>query len=134
MTISDENLLTAFKTQEIDNSSFGHVDHVRVAYQILKEHDFLDATYHYARTIQKLANNAGAPKKFNTTITIAFMSLIAERMAVSQTDTSQEFLEQNSDILEKNVLASRYSTSRISSDLARTCFLMPDTLTERHTP
>ena len=126
MTISGEDLLAAFEEGRIDTPRFGHREHLRVAYLMLRKHDFLDATCRYARMIEKLAKAAGAPKKFNVTITVAFMSLIAERMAESVSDDDTGFLAANPDLLEKQVLASLYSRERLASDLARSAFLLPD--------
>ena len=55
-----------------------------VAYEMLRKHDFIDATTRYAQSIRILATKAGAPRKFHTTITFAFMSLIAERMGTTR--------------------------------------------------
>ncbi len=126
MTDTDQSLLEAFETYTIDAKSFGHRDHLRVAFMMLEKYDFLEATYRYSRTIQKLANAAGAPAKFNTTITIAFMGMIAERMADKECGTADDFLDSNPDLITSKTLRNHYSESRINSDLARTAFLLPD--------
>ena len=119
-------LARAFESCDIDAGTFGHIDHVGVAYEMLRNDDFLNASVRYAECINTIATNAGASRKFNTTITLAFLSLIAERMEATRHDTFDDFIAQNPDLLSSDVLAKWYSPERLGSDLARTVFLMPD--------
>ncbi|MBL4756639.1 MAG: hypothetical protein JKY32_03045 [Rhizobiales bacterium] len=73
-----------------------------------------------------MATKAGAPKKFNLTITIAFMSLIAERMAACDHEGYEDFMSLNLDLMAKDLLEKQYTPTRLYSDLARSVFLMPD--------
>ena len=116
----------AFERCEIDASSFRHIDHIGVAYDLLGRYDFLDASMIYCRCINRIATEAGAAKKFNTTITLAFLSLIAERLETSRPATFEAFIKGNRDLLSREVLAKRYSSERLNSDLARNAFLLPD--------
>ena len=63
---------------------------------------------------------------FKHSITLAFLSLIAERMEATRYETFDDFIAQNMDLLSGNILAKWYSPERLQSDLARTVFLMPD--------
>lgn len=114
-----------FPTEAVDARQFGHRDHVRLAYRLLSQNDFIDAAAAYARGIQELATEAGAPEKFNLTITYAFMSVIAERMARKESTDFDEFLSANPDLLNKNFLIQLYPDDRLQSDLARQSFLLP---------
>ena len=126
MTRDYAKFLQSFEACEIDASEFGHIDHVGVAFEMLRKYDFLNAAANYSTCINTIATRAGAEDKFNTTITLAFLSLIAERMQVSQTDSFAEFIEENVDLMSGNLLARWYSKDRLTSDLARSVFLMPD--------
>jgi len=126
MSKNYEKLTRAFETCDIDSSAFGHIDHIGVAYEMLRRHDFLNASVKYSECINTIATRAGASQKFNTTITLAFLSLIAERMETTPHDTFDVFIEKNQDLLSKNILEKRYSSERLRSELARTVFLMPD--------
>ncbi|MEH6527615.1 MAG: hypothetical protein V7723_16220 [Sneathiella sp.] len=119
------DLTRSFEAHEIDNTAFHHADHVRVAHDLLCKYDFIDAVSIYAKGIRTLAEKAGAPQKFNTTITYAFMSLIAERMAVFEHNEFAGFVSTNPDLLSKNALEKWYTPDRLKSDLARTIFLLP---------
>ncbi|MEM8811945.1 MAG: hypothetical protein AAGF59_04945 [Pseudomonadota bacterium] len=118
--------LDRFERLEIDPTAFGHQDHMRAAYAMLSRYDFLEACARYSATIKSMAESVGASAKFNATITIAFMSLIAERRSSANETNWDAFIASNSDLLEPGVLAPWYSTERLGSDLARTQFLLPD--------
>ncbi len=115
----------AFEAHAIDNATFGHAEHVQVAYDLLRKYDFIDAAAIYAKGIRTLAANAGAPDKFNLTITYAFMSLIAERLANTQATDFKSFAQENPDLMAKSVLNQWYSAERLNMQLARDIFLLP---------
>ncbi len=116
----------AFEAHEIDNTTFHHADHIRVAFDLLRKYDFIDAASIYAKGIRTLATKAGAPKKFNLTITYAFMSLIAERMDSNPNATFDTFVAGNSDLMSKDVLMKWYDRERLNADKARSIFLLPN--------
>jgi hypothetical protein len=70
--------------------------------------------------------NAGAPDKFNVTITFAFLSLIAERIHGSYWSSFNEYLSQNEDLLARDALGKWYSRDELQSEYARTHFLLPN--------
>ncbi len=125
-SISSTALARSFEIGELDPAAFKHTDHVAVAYEMLGAYEFLEACNKYASSISALAERAGAPKKFNATITLAFLSLIAERMASGEYKNYEEFIAQNQDLRSKNVLERWYSPERLNCDTARAVFLMPD--------
>jgi len=126
MPVSSTALTRSFETGELDPAAFKHTDHVAVAFEMLGSYEFLEACSRYASNIRALAGRAGAPKKFNATITLAFLSLIAERMASEEYKNYEEFISQNQDLRSKNVLEQWYSPERLNCDTARAVFLMPD--------
>ncbi len=119
-------LTRSFEERDIDARAFRHGDHVGVAYEMLRNYDFVEATARYAANIKSIAAKAGVPDKFNATITIAFLSLIAERMGSAEHADYDDFISRNPDLLSKDVLEKWYSPERLGSDLARAVFLMPD--------
>jgi len=130
MNIKQSELLQSFEACTIDASLFDHTAHIRVAYEMLNQYDFLKASYKYAEGIYNLAKRVGAPTKFNATITLSFLSLIAERMEVTPHINFEDFLEQHPDLTSKHILNKWYSSERLQSDLARSVFLMPDAQVE----
>ena len=118
-------LSQGFLAHDIDAGAFHHAEHVEVAFELLKTHDFIDAAALYAKGIRAVAQKAGADQKFNLTITYAFMSLIAERLAETPEITLEAFATSNPDLVSKDILANWYTPDRIMSETARNIFLMP---------
>lgn len=69
---SNSELLGQFEAFAVNPAEFGHQQHLQVAYEMIQKYGFLDAFSKYAKAISMIANKAGAPKKFNMTITLAF--------------------------------------------------------------
>ncbi|MGI9271522.1 MAG: hypothetical protein ACR2QT_07100 [Woeseiaceae bacterium] len=127
MTREYSELLTQFEAFEVNAAEFGHRQHVQVAYEMLHKYAYLEACAKYANAINTIATNAGAPDKFNVTITFAFLSLIAERInSTTNWSSFEEFLAQNEDLLSRNALDKWYTSEQLQSDFARTHFLLPD--------
>lgn len=110
----------------LDAAAFTHLDHVAVAHEALRRYDFETAHARVAAGIQALADRAGAPEKFNATITFAYMSAIAERMDGAADGDFGDFLDRSGELLSPEFLAQRYSPARLHSPLARRTPLLPD--------
>ena len=128
MTLDYRELTRSFEACDVDAGGFTHADHVGVAYEMLRLYDFLDASVRYSNCIKTIVTNAGAARKFNTTITLAFLSLIAERIETTVHDSYEEFVDKNPDLFEANVMLKWYTPARLKSDLARAVFLLPDSV------
>lgn len=132
MTNDHAALLTRFEATDVDPAQFGHRQHVQVAYGMFRKYDFLEACTKYANAIDKIATKAGAPDKFNITITLAFLSLIAERIHKTKGCASiEEFLALNEDLLSSNILSRWYTREQLQSEFARTHFLLPNQAAQR---
>ena len=118
-------LLQKFESGEIEVSRFGHREHLQTAWEMLQAYPFIEAVARYARQLQGLATAAGAPEKFNLTVTMCFMSLIAEAMEATPDLDFDRFCEAHPELLH-NPLTYWYSDQRLGNDLARRIFLMPD--------
>lgn len=117
--------LERFVRGEIPAADFPHREHVRMAFEMLKCHDFPEAVLHYSRALRTMAQRAGKPQAFHQTVTIAFLSLIAERMEPDAVHFTA-FAQANPDLLEKTVLSRWYGPERLASAAARRTFLLPD--------
>ena len=109
---------------------FSHEAHIGVAYQALETYPFFDALAAFARGIEAAATASGAADKFHATVTLAFMSLIAERRAQGSYRDATDFVAKNPDLRAKGVLARWYSPTLLGRDLARRIALMPDRVAE----
>jgi len=118
-------LTQQFEACDINPAAFGHEEHVRVAVDMLNAYGFADCAARYANCIRTISIAAGAPEKFNMTITLAFLSLIAERLAAAPTTDSDAFIARHPDLLSKSVLDGWYTQERLQSAAARQIFLLP---------
>ena len=121
-----ERLAEGLVKGTLDAASFGHVEHVAAAYALLRELPFEQAAERYATGIRLLARNAGAPDKFNLTITLACLSLIGEQLATTTTTSFDAFAQAHPALLERSCLDTRYSPERLQSPIARSTFVLPD--------
>ena len=51
--------LERFVRGEIDTSAFPHREHVRMAFEMLRRHDFAETVWHFSRTLRAMAAKAG---------------------------------------------------------------------------
>ena len=124
--LRDGSLTDRFERFEIDPTTFTHRDHVEAAHGMLLRYPFLEATSRYVAVLRELTRRVGAEDEFNLTITVAFMSLIAERLAQGRAEEFECFAAANPDLLRGDTLRSRYSSQRLHSPRAREAFLLPD--------
>jgi hypothetical protein len=111
-------------TQAFSPEAFSHQDHIGVAFELLKLNDFIDAAAIFSREIRRFASSQGAPEKYNTTITLAFLAIVAERMS-AQTQDFNTFLSNNEDLLSTKILEHWYTAEHLNTEFARKAFLMP---------
>lgn len=126
MTTESADLFAAFETRAMDNRTFSHRGHMMVAWEMLQSHDFTDAVARYGAGIRDLATAAGAPEKYNATITVAFLSLVAERMLTESHDSFDAFAAANPDLMTREAVTRLYSDERLNSPVARAGFMLPD--------
>src|SRR5207302_6584214 len=110
---------------EIDPRKFPHSEHLRFAYEMLSRHSFAETVSLFSASLKKLAAKSGRPELYHDTITIAYLSLVAEGRAQSQARDWTAFIAENGDLLEKSCLERWYERSRLTSDLARQNFVLP---------
>ena len=126
MSSDSADLFTAFEARAMDNRSFSHREHMMVAWEMLNRHDFTDAVARYGAGIRELAAAAGASDKYNATITVAFLSLVAERIHAESHDSFDAFAAANPHLMRKEVVTRLYSEERLNSPMARAGFMLPD--------
>jgi hypothetical protein len=118
--------LAAFLRGEIDPAAFPHREHVRMGFEMLRRHNFSETAHQYSKALRTMAERAGRPEAFHQTVTIAFLSLIAERMACCDLPDFDAFAHANADLMDKTALARWYRPERLALDAARRSFLLPD--------
>lgn len=123
---NNQTLLKTFLGGKIEGRNFRHADHVRVGFELLRQQTFPDALAAYCAALKGIARRAGNPGAYHETITVAFLSLIAERNAAGQYADFEVFIGENPDLMDKGILERWYAPARLLSDIARKTFVMPD--------
>jgi hypothetical protein len=118
--------LNAFLRGRIEGRDFRHADHVRVGFELLCHRNFPDALAAYSAALKGIATRAGSPGAYHETITVAFLSLIAERRAAGHHTDFEAFISDNLELMDKSILERWYEPERLLSDIARKTFVMPD--------
>lgn len=115
-------MLAQLDAGTLDPSTFSHEAHIGITVQALTEGDFYTAHARIARGLQRLTTAAGAPEKFNATLTFAWLSEIARRHVPGE--TPDDFLRAHPDLAELD-LRQLYPADLIQSELARRVPLLP---------
>lgn len=123
--MGEVELFERFLRGELDAETFDHRSHLAVGWVALGRETPQTAERQVCEGIRALAVAAGAASKFNLTLTVAFMRLIAGR---GREENFDAFLMANSDLVSeaRTVLARHYSTKRLFCDTARSSWLPPD--------
>lgn len=120
----NDSTLETFANGDCDPRSFPHSEHVRMAFEMLRRHSFPETVLVFTRALRKMAARAGKPEAYHETITIAFLSVIAERM--DDAKAYEDFASHNPDLFDKGVLIRWYRPERLASDRARRTFVLPE--------
>lgn len=106
-------------------STLTHEDHVRVAWYYLSQAPLPKVLHRLPVVLKKFAKSKGAPEIYHETITYAFTCAIAERLAMTETDTWGQFKIENADLLQSDFLKRYYDKKVLDSAHARKCFVLP---------
>ena len=120
------SFLERFLAGEIRPQDFRHADHVRAGYELLARHEFLAAAAIYCRVLKEMTARIGKPEAFHLTVTLAFLSLIAERIETGAHAGFEDFARTNPDLMDKALLARWYRPERLNGAAARRGFVLPD--------
>ena len=123
---NESALLSAFLNDQIDSRDFRHADHVRVGFELLDRHTFPDALAAYSVALRGIAARAGNPGAYHETITVAFLSLIAEHRLAGHHTEFDDFVRDNPELMDKSLIGHWYPPERLMSDIARRTFVMPE--------
>jgi hypothetical protein len=129
--MKDSEWMEAFESCALPADSFHHRDHVKMAFLYLQKYKPLEALAHFSSALTRFATAHGKPNLYNETITWAFLLLIRERIArTNSRETWSEFSSKNTDLLrwDDNILLKYYRPETLTSALAKRVFLFPDKL------
>ena len=118
--------LERFVRGESDAGNFPHREHVRMAFEMLRRHDFAETAWLYSRALRLMTARVGKPEAFNQTTTIAFLSLIAERMERGGAPDFAAFVRAHPEMLDKRALSRWYRPDQLATEIARRTFVLPE--------
>lgn len=121
----DQIFLTSFVSGTLSPAEFDHAAHIRAACLLLQSRPFLEACIAMRDGLSQIAAKAGKPQLYHETITVAFMAVIAGRLADGAPDW-QNLVATQSDLFDRALLQGYYSAGLLDSDKARKHFLLPD--------
>jgi hypothetical protein len=129
--MTDEQLVAAFESTELSGDHFTHVNHVRVAWWYLQQASLPEALLRFSTALRRFAESKGAARKYHETITVAYMLMIAGRVADHPNWSWDQFAAANPDLFVRtpSPLAAFYTEETLKSERARTTFVMPDRIT-----
>jgi hypothetical protein len=125
---AETDLLARFVDATLPADQFHHEQHVHVAWLFVRDYGMPGALGEFSAAIKRFAAAKGANSLYHETITWAFLLLIAERQARTNSASWHEFAAAHPDLLvwKPSILSRYYSRRLLTSDLARRTFVMPD--------
>jgi hypothetical protein len=132
--MTGEELIQQFENGATRADTFGHADHVRLAFEYLSRYSVLDVLQRLPEALKRFAAAQGKADRYHETITWAYLLLIHERIARSRcrqkcpVQTWEEFADRNPDLFlwKGGLLTTLYRQETLDSDLARRIFILPD--------
>lgn len=123
---ADAEFVRAFDAGELAGDDFGHREHLRLAW-ILIQRDGPDAAApEIERRLRHLAAAHGMPERYNSTLTLFWVRLIAHVARRRPSQTFAEFAEAEPWLLDTGLARRHYSKGLLSSPGARVRWVAPD--------
>ena len=127
-TLQDTELENQFKNASIDRDLFNHEAHLRLAWIYIQRYGIDTAISNMCVQTRNFARTAGAPDKFNMTVTVAAVKAVYHFIQRSQTKDFREFIETfprlNNNF--KDLLKCHYSIDIFNSQQAKKQYIPPD--------
>jgi hypothetical protein len=125
--VTDSELIQGFESGDLDTELFTHAEHVRAGWWYLQHEPLLLALARFKTVLRRYATGKGKPERYHETITIAYMLLIAERLAGARELPWPEFAARHPDLLQwpPSILAQYYGDEVLASSRAREVFVLP---------
>lgn len=122
----DEEFLAALEAGTLPPAQFDHRGHLRAGFLYLRRHDFPGACVAMKRAVQGFARSLGKAGLYHETLTIAYLSLIAERLADEPADLAfDRFLERYPELASRAYFERYYPRGTLDTSEARATFVLP---------
>ena len=107
--------------------SFGHRQHIHLAYLAARRHGTSEAVTRISAWIRHIAAYEKAPQKYNATMTRAWTELVGHHVESDrQASDFGDFAARHPALLDKRLLSRHYSAATLASSAARTGWVEPD--------
>ena len=124
--MTDADFLAAFEDGSLPPQDFDHRAHLRTACLYLERRPFLEACIAMRDGLRAFAARVGKAGLYHETITVAFMSIVAERRALAPGLAWDALLERHPELCDRALLARYYAPQRLASAAARACFVLDE--------
>jgi len=122
--MTDQEFLMAFNSGTIQPAEFTHSAHIRLAYLYLKQAPFLEACIAMRDGLKRFAASIGKATLYHETITVAFMSIIYDRICSNPEMNWEQLLVAFPDLIDKQLLHGYYPEELLMSASARERFIL----------
>ncbi|QIS16392.1 hypothetical protein [Nocardia arthritidis] len=122
MTAFDDLLAEVPATAE----RFGHREHVHLTWLAVRRFGLPAAIPLVSDGLRNTARYAGVPRKYNATVSRAWVLLVAHHLQQTPVDDFDEFIDRNPGLLDKRLLMRFYLPSTLASAAARGGWVEPD--------
>ena len=124
--MTDDDFVDAFELGNLAAADFDHRAHLRAAFCLVRRRPFLEACIAMRDGVRGIAARAGRPGLYHETITVAFMSIVSQRVAEHPGLAWDDFFTAQPDLVDRALLGRWYARETLESALARAQFVMPD--------
>jgi len=120
----DESFLLAFESCALPPETFDHRAHIRVAFLYLSRLPFLEACIAMRNSLQRYAAHIGRAGLYHETITVAYVSILSQRMADAPGLDWAALIAANPDLLDRTLLMRYYTAEALAANDARQRFVL----------
>ena len=126
--IEIENIVRGFESCETDKEQFKHRDHLVLAVWYVEKFGSEAALDRMRSSLLRFLDHHGVDKKkYNETITVFWLDMVAQKLNVLGPDVSLvDKCNEVGDSMDSNLALEYYSPERLWSDEARVKFIEPD--------
>ena len=124
--MTDDEFVEGFEMGNLLPADFDHRAHLRAAFCLVRRRPFLESCIAMRDGLRDIARRAGRPGLYHETITVAFMSIVSQRVASRPDVAWDAFFETQPDLVDRALLGRWYGRETLESATARAQFVMPD--------
>lgn len=109
-----------------DADRFAHRQHVKLTWLAIRRYGTGAAVDLISEGIQRTARYAGAPQKYNATVSRAWVELVGHHVDQDNASDFDAFVDRHAALLDKRLLTRFYRPATLASQSARTGWVLPD--------